>query len=229
MLTAAVPDGGLLITGAPRATPRSAPARRVWNSLHALNADGEITATYDKQHLVPFGEYVPLKNLLGLKKLTEGLTDFTPGPGIRTLKLDGLPPFSPMICYEVIFSGRVTDRQARPEWLLNITNDAWYGTRTGPYQHFDQARLRAAEEGLPMARVAGTGISAIIDGYGRVLGKLDLGTKGVLDGGLPRPPGDWTLYGRLADWLVGLLVLVTIGVGFLMPGRPQDGISWKSI
>lgn len=221
VVAGAVPRGGLLITGAPRSTPLGAPERQVWNSLHALDGGGDIVATYDKQHLVPFGEYMPLKDWFGIGKLTEGATDFTPGPGPRTINLDGLPPVSPLICYEVIFPGRVVDRLNRPDWLLNITNDGWYGASSGPYQHFDQARLRAVEEGLPLVRVANTGISAIVDGYGRILGKLDLGEKGVLDGGLPRPAQGRTLYGRLADWIVWMLILMVLGGGFLM--RETDG------
>ncbi|MHA1598835.1 MAG: apolipoprotein N-acyltransferase [Alphaproteobacteria bacterium] len=225
VIAAAVPDGGLLITGAPRSTPRGAPRRQVWNSLHALNGRGDITATYDKQHLVPFGEYMPLKGWFGIAKLTEGATDFSAGPGPQTLNLNGLPPVSPLICYEAIFPGRVVDKRDRPQWLLNITNDAWYGISTGPYQHFDQSRLRAVEEGLPLVRVAGSGISAIVDGYGRVIGKLGLGEKGVLDGGLPRPPEGWTLYSRLADWLVGMLVLLVLGGGLLMRPSGSDRAS----
>jgi len=216
VLAGAAPRGGLLITGSPRSTPRGAPQRRVFNSLHALDGGGGIVATYDKQHLVPFGEYMPLKGWFGIGKLTEGAMDFTPGPGPQTIKLDGLPPVSPLICYEVIFPGRVVDGSNRPDWLLNVTNDGWYGASSGPYQHFDQARLRAVEEGLPLVRVANTGITAIVDGYGRILGKLDLGEKGVLDGGLPQPLESRTFYGRLADWTVAMLVLLALAGGFLM-------------
>lgn len=216
VLAQAVPAGGLLLTGAPRSTPPGASERQVWNSLHALDGGGNIVATYDKQHLVPFGEYMPLKSWFGIGKLTEGATDFTPGPGPMSIGLDGLPAFSPLICYEVIFTGRVVNKSMRPEWLLNVTNDGWYGDSTGPYQHFDQARLRAVEEGLPLVRVANTGISAIIDGYGRILGKLELGHKGVLDGPLPQPLKDPTPYGRFADLAVWTLVLMALGGGLVM-------------
>ena len=141
----AVPPDGLLLTGAPRARRLAAPegsglpageVAELWNSLHALDRQGDIQATYDKFHLVPFGEYMPLRWIPGLTKLATGRVDFSPGPGPQTLSLSGLPPVSPLICYEVIFPGRVVaDSGAeRPSWLLNLTNDAWFGISSGPYQ-----------------------------------------------------------------------------------------------
>ncbi|MGH7185695.1 MAG: apolipoprotein N-acyltransferase, partial [Pseudomonadota bacterium] len=116
---------------------------------------------------------------------------------------------SPLICYEVIFPGRVTESGRRPAWLLNLTNDAWFGLSTGPHQHFASARLRAVEEGLPMVRVANTGISGIVDPYGRVLAKLELGREGVIDAALPRrlPP---TPYARFGDVIAGALLLLAL-------------------
>src|SRR6185312_16391780 len=135
-LARAVPHGGLLITGSVRGEPLTGPLDHVWNSLAVLDDSGKIVATYDKFHLVPFGEYVPLAGILPMNKITPGTMGFDEGPGPRTLDLPGLPPVSPLICYEVIFPGAVIDRAHRPEWLLNITNDAWYGESSGPYQHF---------------------------------------------------------------------------------------------
>lgn len=203
----AVPPGGVLLTGAPRG-PRPGEARGIWNSLFALNGRGNVVGTYDKHHLVPFGEYVPLRGLLGLDKLTPGTTDFNAGPGLATLALPGLPPVSPLICYEAIFPGRVADADAQPTWLLNVTNDAWFGTSSGPYQHFASARIRAVEEGLPLIRAANTGISAVFDGYGRVLGRLGLNEIGVLDTPLPRPVPGLTWYASVTPWIVHLLYLV---------------------
>ncbi len=203
-----VPPGGLIITGAPRTTPTRETPYRVWNSLHAIDGKGDVVATYDKFHLVPFGEYLPapLRGIPGLSKMTAGGTDFSAGPGPRTLTLKGLPPVSPLICYEVIFPARVVDPAHRPEWILNLTNDAWYGLSAGPHQHFAAARLRAVEEGLPLVRVANTGISGIIDGYGRVTVELGLAEQGVLDGDLPRALAA-TPYARWGNGVVLLLVL----------------------
>ncbi len=208
LLAQAVPPGGLLLTGAPRSQTESGELR-LWNSLYALDERGEIAGTYDKHHLVPFGEYTPLRALLGLAKLTVGSTDFSPGPGLRTIELPGLPPVSPLICYEAIFSSQVIAPGARPDWLLNITNDAWFGVSSGPYQHFASARTRAVEEGLPLVRAANSGISAVVDGYGRIVGQLGLNETGVLDAPLPRPLAGGTLYARIGNWLV---LILTAGV-----------------
>ncbi len=217
LIGAATPAGGVTITGAPRTTPRGEAPFRVWNSLHAVDERGDIVATYDKAHLVPFGEYVPFRGLIDMAKVTAGGTDFSRGPGRVTLSLPGLPPVSPLICYEIIFPGRVADPANRPSWLLNLTNDGWYGLTAGPYQHFAAARLRAVEEGLPLVRVANTGISAVVDAYGRVVAELGLGREGVVDSDLPRPRPRATPYGRLGDWVVVLLVLVVGGAGRLWP------------
>lgn len=221
-IAAVTPKGGLTLTGAPRTTPKRESVYKVWNSLHGIDEKASIVGTYDKSHLVPFGEYMPLRNVLGLDKLTAGATDFSAGQGPRTLRLKGLPPVSPLICYEVIFPGQVVDPKDRPQWLLNVTNDGWYGVSSGPYQHFAAARLRAVEEGLPLVRVANTGISGVIDGYGRVVAKLGLARKGILDSDLPRALGP-TPYGRLGNWIVGLLVLMVAGAGFLMTTSRREG------
>lgn len=206
----AVPPGGMAIVGAPRGEG-AGDSFRVWNSLHAVGPDGGIVATYDKFHLVPFGEYVPFRDYLGIDKLTAGRTDFSPGPGPRTLTLPGLPAVSPLICYEIIFPGKVTAAE-RPAWILNLTNDAWFGLTAGPYQHLAAARLRAVEEGLAVVRVANTGISAVIDPLGRTIGSLALGTAGVLDVGLPRPVPA-TPYGRFGDIVTLLAIAAALGAG----------------
>ncbi len=219
-VAAAAPRGGLVITGAPRTTPEAENIYRIWNSLHVVDGAGAIVGTYDKHHLVPFGEYLPLRNILGrifgLSKITAGTSDFSPGPGPQTLRLKGLPPVSPLICYEIIFPGAVLDARDRPEWLLNLTNDGWYGNSSGPYQHFDAARLRAVEEGLPVVRVANTGISGVIDGYGRTVARLALGEKGIVDSGLPRPLAAMTVYARTGNWLAVLLALMMGALGALL-------------
>ncbi|MGB1547073.1 MAG: apolipoprotein N-acyltransferase [Alphaproteobacteria bacterium] len=216
----AVPRGGFLLTGAPRLSPKEeGKVPSASNGLVVLNDQGEIIGGYDKFHLVPFGEYVPFRGWLPISRIVPGIGDFHRGPGPRTLALPGAPSFSPLICYEVIFPGEALDRSARPGWLLNVTNDAWFGESSGPYQHFASARFRAVEEGLPLVRAANTGISAVIDAYGRVRGRLNLGVTGVLDAPLPAalapPPyarfGDAVLLGLLAG---GLLLL---GLARLFP------------
>ncbi len=209
------PKGGLTITGALRKKQGEDDTYKVWNSMHGIDDVGNIVGTYDKSHLVPFGEYAPLRKIFSFSKFTVGTTDFSAGPGPRTLRLKGLPPVSPLICYEVIFSNQVVNDQDRPEWLLNLTNDGWYGMSSGPYQHFDSARLRAVEEGLPLVRVANTGISGVIDGYGRVASRLELGTKGILDSVLPRPLPK-TLYAKFGYWIVISLIISQLIMGILM-------------
>ncbi|MBT3306148.1 MAG: apolipoprotein N-acyltransferase [Alphaproteobacteria bacterium] len=211
----AAPPGGLIIVGAPRATARGTKPSRLWNSLLAIDPQGQITGAYDKYHLVPFGEYVPFRGLLPIEKLTAGRQDFSPGPGVRTLTLQGLPPLSPLICYEVIFPGRVAHLN-RPAWLLNLTNDGWFGVSSGPYQHFASARLRAVEEGLPLVRVANTGISGVVDGYGRTVRRLGLGREGILDSKLPVALSERTPFSRLGDWMSGFLLLVVVSAGLAL-------------
>lgn len=210
-----VPKGGLLITGTERAEPLQGPIARVWNSVVALNDRGAVVGAYDKAHLVPFGEYVPLRGILPMDKITPGTLDFSAGPGPRTLDLPGLPPVGPLICYEAIFPGAVIDPQHRPDWLLNVTNDAWYGLTSGPFQHLTIARVRAVEEGLPLLRDGNNGISAVFDPYGRVLAQLDLNAVGVLDTTLPQalPPTPFEQYRERS--FVGLALLLLAAVVFI--------------
>ena len=204
----AAPPGGYLLTGA----MRSSGVHRdgVWNSLLVINPAGTIVAHYDKVHLVPLGEYIPFNKQLAPIAGLIGRGSFEEGASRMTLDLPGLPPVSPVICYEVIFPAAVTGPGARPRWLLNITNDAWFGLSSGPYQHLASARMRAVEEGLPMVRAANTGVSAIIDSYGRVLASLDMQQEGIIDHPLPAAR-DITPYGRWGDWvLLALLVIASI-------------------
>ena len=217
-LAAAVPEGGLLFTGALRRGGAPGEAPILWNSLHAIDASGSLSATYDKQHLVPFGEYMPLRSIMSFAKLTHGNLDFSAGHGAQTLSLPDLPPFSPLICYEAIFPGQVTASDSRPGWLLNITNDGWFGNTAGPYQHLQAARLRAVEEGLPLVRAANTGISAVIDPLGRYVGRLPLGNEGVLQASLPRALGR-TPYAAIGDWTMILILIISLGIIFLFEFR----------
>ena len=221
MLGMLVPsEQGALILGVPRQEWQDT-QRVLWNGLMVVGPQGQVVATYDKHHLVPFGEYVPGRWLLPgtVKKVTSGGLDYTPGPGPRTLKVANLPPFSPLICYEVIFPGGIVDSQDRPSWLLNLTNDGWYGRTSGPYQHFAMARVRAVEQGLPLVRVANNGISAVIDPLGRVLAHLGLDQKGVLDAALPIALKDLTPYAKWGNGPYWLLLLMTFVVGVCLQRR----------
>jgi apolipoprotein N-acyltransferase len=205
-MASVTPPGGSIITGAPRIRVEADGENRFWNSLHAVDGSGAVVASFDKFHLVPFGEYMPLRGIPPVGGIAAGATDFSAGPGPATLDVPGLPPFSPLICYEVIFPGAVKDSHNRPSWLLNVTNDAWYGKTAGPHQHFEIARVRAVEEGLPLVRAANTGISGIFDGYGRVTAYLGLGERGVVDADLPDML-PITPYGRFGDIVLVLLLM----------------------
>ena len=214
LIANAVPPGGLLITGAPRSHLFGGSVH-VYNSVHALDDEGSIIASYDKQHLVPFGEYVPFRALLRFSKLTAGRIDFHQGRKPRIIDLAGLPLVSILICYEVIFPAEVGDMVKRPGWILNLTNDAWFGISAGPHQHLASAQMRAVEQGLPVVRVANTGISAVIDPYGRILGSMALGAQGHLDAHLPIPLATPPLYGKFGDWLTLFCVLILAGTIWL--------------
>jgi apolipoprotein N-acyltransferase len=183
------------------------------NSMLALNASGDIIGSYDKSHLVPYGEYLPMPWLLkplGLARLVPGDLDFWPGPGAQTLKLNGdFPNVGFQICYEIIFSGQVVDRANRPDFIFNSSNDAWFGP-SGPPQVLAQARMRAIEEGLPVIRATPTGISAVIDANGNILKSLPSGVAGRIDTILP-PPHSTTLFARHGNMLpVGFAILMLL-------------------
>ncbi|GIL39247.1 apolipoprotein N-acyltransferase [Roseiterribacter gracilis] len=201
----ATPPGGITISGALGRDDE----KRIYNSLLALDAKGDIVARFDKFHLVPFGEYVPLRRFIPLKGLAEvSGGDFGSGPGPRTIPLPGLPAASPLICYEVIFPDAAVDATARPGWLLNVTNDGWFGHTAGPHQHLAIARVRAVEQGLPLARAANTGISAMVDPYGRITASLPLGEMGVVDANLPAAlnPTPYSHHGNTIFWAISVLL-----------------------
>jgi apolipoprotein N-acyltransferase len=211
-----LPQETVLITGALRRETDARGIRRYYNSIQLFNSTGGKVGEYDKFHLVPFGEYVPWRSLLarvGFRQLTQSHGAFTPGSGPQTLNIPGAPSAGPLVCYEAIFPGAVALNEARPGWLVNVTNDGWFGDSLGPPQHLVQARLRAVEEGLPLVRAANTGISAVIDPYGRVLSQLGINRPGVIDSPLPKALRA-TVYARWGDtifWLlaggVGLVIL----------------------
>jgi apolipoprotein N-acyltransferase len=187
---------------------------RYYNSLITLDRTGATSELYDKHHLVPFGEYMPAAslfarfNILGLAARADA--GYSAGPGPALIDLGALGRALPLICYEAVFPQDVNGAPSRPDVLLQITNDAWFGTRAGPQQHLAQARLRAIEQGLPMIRVANTGISAVIDPAGRIVDSLPLGRAGFLDVAVPAPLAP-TLYSRTGDWFALAALLVVFG------------------
>lgn len=182
-----------------------------FNRLALLDEDGVLVESYDKHHLVPFGEYIPAQDLLsrtGLSALTG--QGWTAGEGPRVLSFGDTPAFLPLICYEAIFPNHAFVEGARADWIVQITNDAWFGKFSGPYQHLSQARVRAIEQGLPLARSANTGVSAMVGPYGRTMDSIPLGQMGIIDVPLPVPLPK-TIYSRYGDWsLGGLVFLLTI-------------------
>ncbi len=234
---AALPLGSILITGAARAeedlskfdpTALGLPSSRIahpvfFNAVQVIGSSGVILDSYDKVHLVPFGEYLPFEWLLtrvGLRHFVHVPGGFEPGRLRRTLTAPGLPPIAPLVCYEAIFPGEVLPQEPgapRPRLLLNVTDDGWFGETAGPHQHFAQARLRAIEEGLPLVRAANTGVSAIVDPYGRIRKELPLGTEGLLKGALPQAIAA-PLFARhpfLTPFVAWLAVATTAIVAFL--------------
>lgn len=225
-----LPKDAILVTGAARQELRSGtiPAgfgetreRRIgslyFNAVQVIASGGRILDSYDKVHLVPFGEYLPMQSFLerlGLQHFVHVPGGFEAGAARKTLSVPGLPTVAPLICYEAIFSGEVLPKETgagRPGLMLNVTNDGWFGATAGPYQHFAQARLRAIEEGLPLIRAANTGISAIVDPYGRIRRQLPLGSEGVIDGDLPEsipPPifAEFPFVSAFGVWLIALII-----------------------
>lgn len=190
------------------------------NSVFAITPDGRLHARYDKAHLVPYGEYLPMRPLLsaiGLSRLAPGDLDFDPGPGPRTFDIPGIGAVGFQLCYEIIFSGEVVDPLRRPDFIFNPSNDAWFGA-WGPPQHLAQARLRALEEGLPVVRATPTGISAIVDSRGRLLRSIPNGTMGVIDARMPRPAAP-TLFGRLGNWAPMAFALLLVLAAMLVRRR----------
>lgn len=192
------------------------------NAVMTVHADGTLGGRYDKAHLVPYGEYLPMRPILsaiGLSRLAPGDIDFWPGPGARTLDLGVFGRAGLQICYEIIFSGQVVDRAHRPDFIFNPSNDAWFGA-WGPPQHLAQARLRAIEEGLPVVRATPTGISAVIDADGRILASLPMHQAGRIDSFVPKAHAP-TLFARYGNVLpVGFaLLLLAAAIAFRRRGR----------
>lgn len=216
-IAAAVQPGQTLLVGLARgeADPAAPEGMRYYNSLFALAGEGQaglrVAAVYDKHRLVPFGEYLPLGGLMtsiGLRSLVHMPSDFSAGPRPQPIVIPGAPPAQVLICYESLYPGFTPGAAGRPDWIVNASNDAWFGATSGPRQHLNLASYRAIETGLPIARATPTGVSAMIDPWGRIVEgrRLEPGVMGVIDSPLPRPTAI-TPYGRFGDWpfLAGLL------------------------
>lgn len=221
-----------LVAEAARGAPvvvglRRAEGQRLFNSLAVLGQGGAVRALYDKHHLVPFGEYMPLGALfarLGIHGLAaEEGGGFSAGPGPDLVPVGAMGRALPLICYEAIFAAGVNGAATRPDLLLQITNDAWFGTWSGPYQHLAQARMRAIEQGLPLVRAANTGISAVIGPRGQVVGALALGEAGYLDAVLPVALAP-TLYRRLGDWPALVLAVMLLAAAAALQSRHRGEI-----
>jgi apolipoprotein N-acyltransferase len=220
-----LPARTLLVMGALRRDGQGQGEEHVYNSVLAFDGDANLIAHYDKWRLVPGGEFLPFEDILkplGFRKVVTVPESFAAGPGPRNIMLPGLAPAAVLICYEAIFPHDLVDAARRPSWIINVTNDAWFGRSSGPYQHLAQARLRTIEQGLPLIRAANTGISAIIDAYGRIEARLPLGVAGVLDGKLPASlPA--TLYARAGDFiLTGLIIILLLADIVLRQSQPTE-------
>jgi apolipoprotein N-acyltransferase len=207
-----------LITGAVRSAANASERNpRAYNSVYVIDSDGSIRSIYDKVHLVPFGEYLPFQRVLervGLMQLTKVVGGFLSGDRRRAIDVAGAPKMLPLICYEAIFPGAAVPRGERPGWMVNVTNDGWFGISSGPYQHFQQARVLAIAEGLPVVRAANTGISAVIDPVGRIVNSLPLGIEGVLDARLPTAI-EPTVYSNYGNYIL----IFVLAVSLIMVGR----------
>ena len=227
-LEAALKPGQVLFDGGYRIGPGSNGGERYYNSMLVLARTGDgfrALGLYDKYRLVPFGEFLPfprLFTLLHITSLVQNGISFSPGPRPRPLGIAGLPRMQPLICYEALFPGFTTSTGGRPMWIVNISDDAWFGRTTGPLQHLNLASYRAIEEGLPMVRATPTGVSAIIDAFGRTRAHLGLGRQGIIDGPLPGVLAP-TLYSRLGDWPFFVLTAAALALAVVRGRRGRSG------
>lgn len=221
-IAAMLPEGTSLITGAVRAEQASSASEEslAFNSVYVIDHEGIIVSAADKVHLVPFGEYLPfqgLLELLGLQQITQVQGGFTPGASRKLLSTGVGPLFLPLVCYEIIFSGDVWNGSKRAGWIVNLTNDAWFGISPGPYQHERQAVVRAVEEGLPLVRVANNGVSGVYDAYGEIISRLELGERGIIDAPLPEAL-ERTVFSIYGHWIFWSLFISFYCVG-VIPSR----------
>jgi len=222
-----LPDTTLLLTGAPREAigddGQPVPDNPGYNAILAINHQGETVATYDKAHLVPFGEYLPFQGfwrLFGINQFVPGTNGWAPGDGRRLVSPPGSPPFLALVCYEAVFSGDIGD-PAGAEYILNVTNDAWFDGSIGPAQHAQHARLRAVETGLPMLRVANSGLTLAIDPLGRITATLAEQQVGVLDVVPANKLAGGTLFNRWGDLPFWVAICLGLVASLWMSRRPR--------
>lgn len=224
----AIPENGYLITGLVRYKFDLYQNYYPLNALFVINSNGDILASYDKSHLVPFGEYIPLRQYLPkqIRPITNAIGNFLAGKGPQKIQIPGQPSFGGLICYEVIFPHQILNQQERPQWIVNLTNDGWYGNSSGPYQHLDSTRMRAVEEGITIARAANTGISALISPYGVILGQIKLNETGILDINLPQVSEFRTPYSILGNVpVLGIcLLLLSLSAYLALYGKKKAKI-----
>lgn len=217
-VTDAIPNkDGYLITGSySYEYDREEGLNRPTNSLFVIDKQGNIIEYYNKTHLVPFGEYIPFKQFLPewIRPITNVVANFKEGEGHKTIKVGSHPSFAPLICYEIIFPNNVIDRKNKPDWIVNVTNDGWYGDSMGPYQHLASTQLRAIEEGVTIVRAANTGISAIISYTGEVLEKIPLNRAAVMDTYIPQKSSISTTYNKIGNLFIFILIFANIIIIF---------------
>ncbi len=213
----AIPPHGYLITGLIRYT-RNNDAFIPYNSMFVINPHGKVAAFYDKSHLVPFGEYIPLREYLPewIRPLANAIGTFGAGKGPQSIRLETYPSFGGLICYEVIFPAKIINPDSRPEWLVNLTNDGWYGDSSGPRQHLVSTKLRAVEEGITIIRAANTGISAIISPYGQIIKSLELNKSAFLDAKLPKQSQFSTTYSRFGNLTILLICGLLLSINHFL-------------
>ncbi|MEE2746056.1 MAG: apolipoprotein N-acyltransferase [Pseudomonadota bacterium] len=218
------PADGALITGAPRKTKHETGPSKLWNSIYVIDSLSRVVDKYDKNRLVPFGEYIPFRSYLNFSSIAAGRKDFSSGGRHKLLQVPGAPIMVPLICYEAIFPHRTNFKidSDRPGWLLNVTNDAWFGSSSGPYQHFASVQMRSVEEGIPVVRVANTGITGVIDPYGRIRFKTKLNTRTIVDSTLPKSLGDITWYVKYGNSTLFIILAILFLVSKQWKGRRLD-------
>jgi apolipoprotein N-acyltransferase len=210
----AVPKHGYIITGSARTA-----GDNLFNAMVALNGQGQVTTLFDKIKLTPFGEFMPFSKFIPFEKFTHGAKDYSSGQITPRVDIQGLPKFWSMICYEAIFPFRPREIEQDFDFILNITNDAWFGNGSGPAQHLHIVRFRAIESGRPMIRCANNGVSGVIDGAGRIISSLDLNNIGFVDEYLPQKLVAKTIYSRLGNGIFWVICLISLLVGIILSSR----------